>query len=220
MITEWKIPTTLVGCSQVCQTLNLLVESSYSLQYGERQSPRERRICTASAPCPSHRRLATIRPSFPQRLVGGNDPKSAKDPKDLHPVLKEFKELIEGNTRIYLLVNSMFQEIPAKKPSNQDPVGHNQVRDYPHMLELFTHLLTHAPEWSDKGYGIGMVGTPVNAILDWPMGTPGGFAFFLDPDVNRMLKKILNAWGKFLSSPESAYVLGSGTIGWFSDQLV
>jgi phosphatidylserine decarboxylase len=52
------------------------------------------------------------------------------DSKDLHPVLQEFKELIEGNTRIYLLVNSMFEEIPTKKPYNQDPVGHKQVRDY------------------------------------------------------------------------------------------
>jgi phosphatidylserine decarboxylase len=52
------------------------------------------------------------------------------DPKDFHPVLKEFRELIEGNTRIYLLVNSMFEEIPKKKPYSQDPVGHKQVRDY------------------------------------------------------------------------------------------
>jgi len=146
--------------------------------------------------------------------------KAETDPKDLHPVLKEFKKLIEENTRIYLLVNSMFEEIPTKKPYNQDPVGHKQVRDYPHMLELFNHILTHAPEWSDSEYGIGMVGTPVNAILDWPMGTPSGFAFFLDPEVNKMIKKVLNAWGEFLASPESAYVLGNDSIGWFSDHGV
>jgi phosphatidylserine decarboxylase len=93
--------------------------------------------------------------------------KAKTDPKDLHPVLQEFKKLIEENTRIYLLVNSMFDEIPTKKPYRQDPVGHKQVRDYPHMLELFNHILSHAPEWSDNEYGIGMVGTPVNAILDW-----------------------------------------------------
>jgi phosphatidylserine decarboxylase len=84
------------------------------------------------------------------------------------------------------------------------------------MLELFNHILHHAPEWSDNEYGIGMVGTPINAILDWPMGTPSGFAFFLDPEVNKMLKKVLNAWGEFLASPDSAYVLGNDSIGWFS----
>ncbi|KAF2997356.1 hypothetical protein E8E13_003887 [Curvularia kusanoi] len=139
-----------------------------------------------------------------------------KNPKDLHPVIKEFKELIENNTRIYLLVNAMFEEIPTKKPYANDPEGHKQVRDYQHMLELFDHLLTTAPSWSDRNYSVGMVGTPFNAILDWPMGTPSGYAFFLDPEVNKMLKKTLNAWGEFLSSPDSAYVLGEDSNGWFS----
>ncbi|KAF2625870.1 hypothetical protein BU25DRAFT_105035 [Macroventuria anomochaeta] len=139
-----------------------------------------------------------------------------KNPKGLHPVIKEFKELIEDNTRIYLLVNAMFEEVPSKKPYANDPAGHKQVRDYQHMLELFNHLLTTAPSWSDKEYSVGMVGTPFNAILDWPMGTPSGFAFFLDPAVNKMLKKTLNAWAEFLGSSDSAYVLGDDTNGWFS----
>ncbi len=42
------------------------------------------------------------------------------------------------------------------------------------------------------------------------------WGFFLDPDVNKMLKKILNAWAEYLASPSSAYVLGNGSIGWFS----
>jgi phosphatidylserine decarboxylase len=146
--------------------------------------------------------------------------KADKDQKELHPVLKEFKKLIEENTRIYLLVNSMFDEIPTKKPYSNDPTGHKQVRDYHHMLDLFNHILTHAPEWSDKEYGIGMVGTPFNAILDWPMGTPSGFAFFLDPEVNKMIKKVLNEWAVFLGSPASAYVLGNNSIGWFSEHGV
>jgi len=33
--------------------------------------------------------------------------------------------------------------------------------------------------------------------------------------VNRMLKKVLNTWGKFLQTPESAKVLGDHTQGWF-----
>ncbi|KAJ4286150.1 hypothetical protein N0V90_013499 [Kalmusia sp. IMI 367209] len=138
------------------------------------------------------------------------------NPKEYHPVIKEFKSLIENNTRIYLLVNSMFEQIPNKKPYSTDPAGHKQVRDYEHMLMLFNHILTTAPEWNDRSYGVGMVGTPFNAILDWPMGTPSGFAFFLDPDVNKMIKKVLNAWAEFLGSPESAYVLGEDAIGWFS----
>lgn len=142
------------------------------------------------------------------------------NPKDLHPVLQEFKTMIEGNTRIFLLVNSMFEQIPSKKPYSHDPTGHKQVHDYQHMLQLFNHILTTAPSWNDRSYSVGMVGTPFNAILDWPMGTPSGFAFFLDPDVNKMLKKILNTWAGYLSSPDSAYVLGTDSIGWFSDHGV
>ena len=33
-------------------------------------------------------------------------------PTELHPVLQEFKALIEGNTRIFMLFSSMFEEIP------------------------------------------------------------------------------------------------------------
>jgi phosphatidylserine decarboxylase len=30
------------------------------------------------------------------------------------------------------------------------------------------------------------------------MSTPSGHAAFLDPEVNAMIKKVLNEWGKFL----------------------
>lgn len=59
-----------------------------------------------------------------------------------------------------------------------------------------------------------------------------GHAAFLDPQVNKMLKKVLNEWGRFLKardsqtnaialsnihkSPESAEVLTTDRTGWFS----
>lgn len=51
---------------------------------------------------------------------------------------------------------------------------------------------------TDAAASVGMVGVPMAAIFDYAMGTPSGHAAFLDPDVNRMLKKILNQWGKYL----------------------
>ncbi|KAJ9618418.1 hypothetical protein H2203_009014 [Taxawa tesnikishii (nom. ined.)] len=137
--------------------------------------------------------------------------------KELHPVMKEFKDLIEGSTRIYLLCNGMFDEIPKKKPYSNDPTGNKQIRDYQHMLQVLNHLLTTAPHWSTKEEKVGMVGLPINAVLDWPMGTPSGFAFFLDPEVNKMFKKILNVWGEYLQSPESANVLGDEDWCWFGE---
>ncbi|KAK4992739.1 hypothetical protein LTR50_000863 [Elasticomyces elasticus] len=139
------------------------------------------------------------------------------NPKDFHPVIKEFQDLIEGNTRIYLLFNAMFEQIPNKKPYDHSPSGARQVRGYKHMLALLNHLLTTAPHWSNKSEQVGLVGLPINALLDWPMGTQAGFATFLDPEVNAMIKKVLNAWGKYLVSPESAEVLGDDDAGWFGE---
>ena len=136
---------------------------------------------------------------------------------DLHPVLKEFQELIERNTRVYMLVTGMFKEVPHKKPYSHDPTGNPEIRDYHHFLRVLNHLLTTAPSWSDKSHRVGLVGLPINAVLDWPMGTPSGYAAFLDPEINAMLKKVLNAWGEFLKSPESAKVLNSSSNGWFGE---
>lgn len=123
--------------------------------------------------------------------------------------------MIENDTRLYLLFSSMFDQISSKKPYSQDPEGHKQVRDVDHMLAVLNHLLTTAPAWSEQAHGVGMVGLPIHALFDRPMATPSGFSVFLDPQVNAMLKKTLNEWGSFLSSPDSAYVLSQETHGWF-----
>ena len=46
------------------------------------------------------------------------------EPRELVPVLKEFKHMIETNTRVFLLFSEMFNQIPKKKPYNHDPIGH------------------------------------------------------------------------------------------------
>ena len=123
--------------------------------------------------------------------------------------------MIEGDTRIFLLFSSMFEQVPSKKPYNNDPTGNRQVRDCDHMLRVLNHLLTTAPSWSDKSEKVGLVGLPINALFDWPMATKSGFAVFLDPTVNAMLKKVLNAWAEYLASPASTEVLEDNSQGWF-----
>lgn len=132
--------------------------------------------------------------------------------KPLHPVIEEFKNLIENDPEIYMLINQMFEQIPKKSPYDKNPIGKSQVRDYPHMLNLINAILTTAPEFNKTG----LVGFPINAILDWAMGTQSGFAVFLNAKVNAQLKKILNEWAKFLGSTESCYVLSTEPHnGWF-----
>ena len=84
------------------------------------------------------------------------------------------------------------------------------------MLKLFNQILTHAPEYDDTG----LVGTPINAILDWAMGTHAGFAAFLNERVNGQFKKMLNEWGLFLKSADSADVLNATDSGWFGPKAM
>jgi len=140
--------------------------------------------------------------------------KTQAEPKALHPEIAEFQALIESDPEIFMLFNQMFEQVPRRPPYDKDPCGKPQVRDYRQMLALLNTIMTHAPEFDCAG----LVGCPINSIFDWSMGTAAGMAAFLNERVNVQLKKVLNAWGRFLSSPDSAYVLNEHPqTGWFGD---
>ncbi|KPM44538.1 hypothetical protein AK830_g1998 [Neonectria ditissima] len=142
--------------------------------------------------------------------------------KRLHPVVEDLKVLIESTPELRMLASGMFDEVPDKDPYRQDPIGHKQVRDYKHMLELFSVITTEvAPSWQMTTYNVGLVGAPFNAILDWPMGTRSGFSFFTRPDVNKKLKAILDTWrDEVLSTRKSQYVVTTEKGGWLCKEAV
>jgi phosphatidylserine decarboxylase len=126
--------------------------------------------------------------------------------------MQELQELIESDPTLYMYFHLMFSQVPKSPPYNRTPAGAPQVRDYRHMIKLINHILGTAPVFNLTGF----VGFPINAIIDWPMGTPAGVAAFLDERVNAQFKKILNEWAVFLVSPASRYVLNSDPKhGWF-----
>lgn len=141
----------------------------------------------------------------------------SKRAHELHPVLQEFRHLIETNTRVYQLIAGMLIDIPRNRNYSTDPTGCPQIRNYHHLLRVLNYLITTAPSWNDFSHRVGLVGLPINAVLDWSMGTPSGYAAYLDPTINTMLKKVLNAWGEYLQSPESAGVLDESPNGWFGE---
>lgn len=135
----------------------------------------------------------------------------------LHPVMKEFKKLIDEDPEVNMFFHQMFNQVPKVPPFNEDPTGKPQVRNYHVMLRLINHILTTAPEYNDTG----LVGFPINAILNWPMATPGGYAAFLNDKVNVQLKNVLNQWAVYLSSPDSTYVLNDDPHhGWFGREAL
>lgn len=123
---------------------------------------------------------------------------------ELHPVLVEFQQLIDADPVVRLYLNEMIAQVPDRKPYRK-----RHLHDVPQLLRMINEVLTMAPEFGDSA-----VTLPLNAILDWTMGTPAGFAAYRDPRINAMLKKILNVWCQFLSSADSLYVLNDSPSGW------
>ena len=143
-----------------------------------------------------------------------------KHKKDLKHELREFEQLVEGNATLKILASMMFTEVPEKKPYDRDPLLEPQVRNFHHMLVLINHIMDSGPKWSTIADEVGLIGFPINAILDWPMCTPSGNAFFLRRDVNEQWVKILNKWAVFLGTPLSTSVLTDQEDGWLNEKAI
>jgi phosphatidylserine decarboxylase len=125
----------------------------------------------------------------------------------LHPVVVEFRELLDREPVLRMYVERMITEVPHTKPYQQ-----RHLESVDQLLRLLNEVLTIAPEFGDQA-----VTLPLNAILDWTMGTTAGFAAYRDPRLNAMLKKVLTVWCEFLSSGDSRYVLNETPTGWKSE---
>jgi phosphatidylserine decarboxylase len=126
-----------------------------------------------------------------------------------HPVIVEFQQLIENDPVLFMNFTLMFEQQPTFPPPPGS--GDVKIKNYQQMLTVINHVLTTAPEFNTTG----MVGFPINAILDFPMITPAGLAAFTMQQVNAMFMKVLNAWCEFLDSGDSCYVLNDSSTGWF-----
>ena len=135
----------------------------------------------------------------------------SEENQKLLPPVQALKNLIESDRYLYNVTQMMFDEIPEKYVDT--PMGTPQVRNYKQMLLMLNRIIQRAPEFNTTG----LVGTPINAILDYPMATKAGYVFFMNPKINEKLRDILNYWGKFLQTPDSTYVLNTSKNGWLSN---
>ena len=141
----------------------------------------------------------------------------------LRQSVQELRDAIYADPILYMGFTSMYDQIPQ---------GYNEpIKNFENMLMLINQILNEAPCFSVYENKVGLVGFPINAILDWAMGTQGGYLTFLHPVVNQKLEVILNEWKQFLSSEDSCYVLTDGPIvqpqpdysnpvGWFSPEAL
>ncbi|KAL9116143.1 MAG: hypothetical protein Q9227_000512 [Pyrenula ochraceoflavens] len=172
-----------------------------------------------SVPAPSHsigRWLPKDRAVIKKWLAKKLEELDEQDSVTLDPSITALQDLVAANPYLTQLAQDMFIQIPPAYVN--DPTGEPQVRDFQKMLELVNMILKQGPQWfhvTEPPTAMGLIGFPINAILDWPMGTLAGFAFFLDSQVNSKWQDILNTWGQFLASSASLECLNKEN-GWLS----
>ncbi|QEH32723.1 phosphatidylserine decarboxylase [Aquisphaera giovannonii] len=136
----------------------------------------------------------------------GRASEKAADPATrLQPVVQELKDLIDRDPIVRMYFTQMIEQVPHAKPYRK-----RHIEDVDQLLWLIDEVIGRAPEYNETG----LVGVPLNAILDWCMGTPAGFAAFRHEPVNAMFRKILKAWCDFLCSRDSLHVLNDTPRGW------
>lgn len=128
--------------------------------------------------------------------------------RGLVPPIAEFKAMVDSDRVLHAQVEAMFAEALAHEKLT--PLGQLEVRTFEEFLTLLNAIMTTAPEaYQDvKSHEpSGLIGFPINALLDWPMATESGYVVFSNALVNQQFKKILAYWSEFLVSKDSRYVL-------------
>lgn len=129
------------------------------------------------------------------------------------PPITALQQLIDNNPAVYMLFNEMLSEVPTKPPFDKDPREglHFEIRDVGELLIALNFQIQVPISYDDSP----QIGTPINAILCWPMATNAGFAVFLRDDVNLIIQQMVQYWGKFLTTPASVETVNI-VDGWLS----
>lgn len=146
-------------------------------------------------------------------------------PRPLIQPIAELRQMVYSDPVLYANVQGMFAE--AYRLKKETPlIWEPESQTFEDFLIQLNAIMFTAPEAYQTGTGdnqqpAGMIGFPINALLDWPMATVFGYDVFSNSLVNQQLKKILNYWSVFLAGEDSRYVLvqndpQSDAIAWLS----
>ncbi len=130
--------------------------------------------------------------------------------RPFHPVMLEFKALIDRDPLVRMSMTAMIDQIPARYKDHHP-------KTLEQLLIQLNAVLSMAPFYvppAGPKQEVALVGTPFSAILIWTMGTTAGFAAYRDDKINAMFKKLLAVWSRFLDSEASTYVINPSATGW------
>ncbi|KAJ7485422.1 phosphatidylserine decarboxylase [Mycena latifolia] len=97
----------------------------------------------------------------------------------------------------------------------------NNVKDFDSLLHSMDIILVNPPGFivprDPDGNPIGEpIGVPLYILLDLLSNTAAAYDLFRRPAFNVAMKKLLNSWGAYLETPDSAKTLTNTDGGWFS----
>ncbi|BCG05365.1 phosphatidylserine decarboxylase (plasmid) [Paraburkholderia sp. PGU19] len=124
------------------------------------------------------------------------------------PVVQDLSTLLQGDPVLRMDLTNAIGE--ARDAGFQ--LGYSSIDE---LMGIVDYMMTYAPPFSESS----LIHCPLNALLDWPMCMPSGYALFRDPTLNAQLRRVLNFWSGFLSGPYSREHLNSDAPGgWFSPE--
>ncbi len=152
-------------------------------------------------------------------LIAKVEAKNAEEDSYDHKEVAELRKLLDEDAILHMLASKMVSQ--AYKYDEKDPYGKPEVKNYKMMLRLIDYIMNTAPEYmQESAQGRGLIGFPINAVLDWCMGTQAGYAFFLEKRINACFQNILTAWCSYLNSADSTSVLNSDSNGWLCKEAL
>ena len=134
---------------------------------------------------------------------------NAQRPHKRHPVIGEVEAIIANDPIVRMLLTNMIEQQPKHKEYTK-----RHINNIEQLLTAINHILHTAPSYDSTE----LVGTPLNAVLDYMMDTPAGYEAFRSKAVNAIIQRILRAWSDFLASPKSASCLHEREGGWMCEE--
>lgn len=129
---------------------------------------------------------------------------------ELFPVIRDLEAFINANPIIRMYFTQAIEQ--AVKAGFH--LGYENINE---LICCINEIMIYAPPFSTSE----LVGCPLNALLDWLMCMPAGFALFRLPELNIQLKRVLNFWCHFLKSPQSrTYLNETQPDGWFNPDAI
>jgi hypothetical protein len=136
----------------------------------QREGPRPRGVCAIEHQARRHRRHRRGRwlphqDALEEWIEGlAEDVRSRGKAVSFHPVIEEFRGLIEGDPIVCMYLTEMIEQVPHTKEYRQ-----RHLESIDQMLRLINEVIRRAPEYNETG----LVGAPLNAVLDWLHGDAG-----------------------------------------------